>query len=94
MTEPAQVPRDRTRSFSWADLSSLLPYLRQEVEEVRAGAGRGFDEALAILRKPLERLANHGGDPRFALVELVAARWRSVRSPGPDFNAGSGSWNG
>ncbi len=78
MTEPERVPRDRTKNFSWADLSSLLPYLRQEVEEVRAGAGRGFDEALANLRKPLERLADHGGDPRFALVELVAARLEAM----------------
>ena len=88
MTGPARAPRDRTKNFSWADLSSLLPYLRQEVEEVRAGAGRGFDEALENLRKPLERLADHGGDPRFALVELVAARWRSVRSPGPEIQRG------
>lgn len=84
----AQVPRDRSTKFSWAEMSSLLPYLWQEVEEVRAGAGRGFDEALAKIRKPLERLAAHGGDPRFALVALVSARWRSVRSPGADIERG------
>src|SRR5260370_38137974 len=81
MTEPERVPRDRTKNFSWADLSSLLPYLRQEVEEVRAGAGRGFDEALANLRKPLERLADHGGDPPVALVQLAAGPWPGRRSP-------------
>ncbi len=78
----AQGDRDRSKEFSWAEMSSLLPYLRQEMEDVRVGAGRGFDEALAKIRKPLERLAAHGGDPRFALVELVSARWRRVRSPG------------
>ena len=80
----AEVNRDRSTKFSWGELSSLTAYLRQEVEAVRAGAGRGFDEALAKIREPLERLANHGGDPRFALVELVSARWRRVRSPGRD----------
>ncbi len=84
----AEGDRDRTTKFSWAELSSLLTYLRQEVEEVRAEAGRGFDEALIKIRKPLERLAAHGGDPRFALVALVSARWRSVRSPGADIERG------
>ncbi len=84
----AQGDRDRSKEFSWAEMSSLLTYLRQEVEEVRAGAGRGFDEALAKIRKPLERLAAHRGDPRFALVALVSARWRSVRSPGADIERG------
>jgi hypothetical protein len=88
MTEMAQGDRDRTTKFSSAELSSLLTYLRQEVEEVRVGAGRGFDEALTRIRKPLERLAAHGGDPRFALVALVSARWRSVRSPGADIERG------
>lgn len=81
-------PRDRSRSFSWADLSSLASYLRQEVEDVRVGAGRGFSESLTKIRHPLERLAAHGGDPRFALVVLVSARWRSVRSPGADVQRG------
>lgn len=88
MTNASPVPRDRTTNFSWAEMSSLLAYLRQEVEAIRAGSGRAFDDALTKIRKPLERLAGHGGDPRFVMVTLVSARWRSVRSPGRDIERG------
>jgi len=66
-------------------LSPLETYLRSEVETLKKGAGKEFDEALARAKPTLETIQAHGGDPRFALCVLTSARWRRLDPLGAEF---------
>jgi hypothetical protein len=77
--------RDRTGEISSTELSRFVAYLRERVVSSKLGSPGAFDGALARARPPLEELSRRGGDPRFALAVLVAARWRRLRSPGANF---------
>jgi hypothetical protein len=66
-------------------LSPLETYLRGEVELLKKGAGKEFDEALARANPTLETIQAHGGDPRFALCVLTSARWRRLNPLGAEF---------
>ena len=77
--------RDRTGEISWTELSLFAGDLRERVASSKLGNPGEFDRALAGARPALEDLSRLGGDPRFALGVLVAARWRRLRSPGANF---------
>ena len=79
------MPRDRSRASEQAELSPLETYLRGEVELLKKGAGKEFDQALARANPMLERIEAHGGDPRFILCVLTSARWRRVNPLGAEF---------
>ena len=79
------MPRDRSRAAGLGELSPLVPYLRDEVEVLRKGAGQEFERALERAHITLETIRDHGGDPRFVLCVLTSARWRRLRPLGPEF---------
>jgi hypothetical protein len=62
-----------------------VTYLRDEVDALRKGAGKEFEDALERAHPTLEAIRAHGGDPRFVLCVLTSARWRRLRPLGPEF---------
>ncbi len=78
--------RDRTGEISWAELSLFASDLRERLVASKLGGPGEFDRALVQARPALEELLGRGGDPRFALAVLVAARWRRLQSPSADLS--------
>jgi len=97
MADLTRNDRDSSTKFSLTELSSLLPYLREQVEEVQTGAGRAFDEALTKIRE--------SGNPSLRwliMAVILGLRWSCwcLRAgvecglQGQRSSAGVDSWSG